>query len=106
MQILKKNAQRSKHKGVASRSRNTGSRASVEGVTSSSSVNNDWKHLVAMQGNDRAVEEDMIEVGNAIGATFKGDKANMFSVLSKVGPAKRVSPGVAPVGDLSKERGG
>jgi hypothetical protein len=105
MQILQKNARRRKHRGVASHFRKTNSRASVEGVTSSSSVNNDWKNWVAMQGNDRAVEDDVLEVGNDIGATFKGDKANMFSVLSKAGPVKRGTPGVA-VGVSSKERGG
>jgi hypothetical protein len=106
MQILQKNARRRKHRGVASRSRKTGSRASAEGVTSSSSVNNDWKHWVAMQGNERAVEVDVLEVGEAIGASFKGDKSNMFSVLSKAGSVKRDAPSVAQAGHCSKERGG
>jgi hypothetical protein len=59
-----------------------------------------------MQGNERAVEEDVLEVGNVIGATFKGDKANMFSALSKAGPVKRDTLGVVRVGALSEERGG
>jgi hypothetical protein len=104
MQLMQKKARRRKQRGVARRT--TGSRASGEGVTSSSSVNNDWKHWVAMQGNDCAVEEDVLEVGKAIGATFKGDKANMFSVLSRAGSVKRDTLSVAQVGDSSKERGG
>jgi hypothetical protein len=59
-----------------------------------------------MQGNDCAVEEDVLEVGKAIGTTFKGDKANMFSVLSRAGSVKRDTLSVAQVGDSSKERGG
>jgi hypothetical protein len=58
-----------------------------------------------MQGNDRAVEDDVLEVGNAVGATFKGDKANMFSVLAKAGSVKRDTPGVALVGASSAEQG-
>jgi PIN domain nuclease of toxin-antitoxin system len=106
MHILQKNARRRKNRRVASHSSNTGSRDSVEGTTSSSSVNNDWKNWVAMQGNERAVEDDVLEVGNAVGATFKGDKANMFSVLSKAGPGKCGTSGVAPDGVASKEWGG
>jgi hypothetical protein len=80
MQVLQKNARRRKPKGVASRSRVSGSRASAEDGHSSSSVNNDWKHWVVMQGHDHAVEDDVMEVGNFVGATFKGDTTNMFSV--------------------------
>jgi hypothetical protein len=57
-----------------------------------------------MQGNDRAIEDDVVEVGNFIGATFKGDKANTFSVLSKPGTGKRVSSGVVQGGVSSQER--
>jgi hypothetical protein len=41
MQILQKNARRRRPRGVARRSRTTGSRASAEDGTSSSSINND-----------------------------------------------------------------
>ncbi|GAU47563.1 hypothetical protein TSUD_404100 [Trifolium subterraneum] len=51
--------------------------------SSSASVNNDWQHWVAMQGNDQMVEEDVREIGNSIGVQFNGDNANMFSVLSE-----------------------
>jgi hypothetical protein len=47
-----------------------------------------------------------VEVGIFIGASFKGDKANMFSVLSKSGTGKQVSPGVVPGGVSSQERAG
>jgi hypothetical protein len=46
-----------------------------------------------MQGRDQAVEDDVLEVGDFVGATFKGDKANMFSALSKPGTRKRDSIG-------------
>jgi hypothetical protein len=47
-----------------------------------------------MQGHDHAVEDDVTEVGNFVGATFPGDKANMFSVLSKPRTDKRDLMGV------------
>jgi hypothetical protein len=59
-----------------------------------------------MQGQDNVVEDDVVEMGNFVGATLKGDKANMFSALSKAGPVKRDTLGVVRVGALSEERGG
>jgi hypothetical protein len=106
LQILRKNARRRRPRGTPSRSCETGTRTSAEIVHSSSTANNDWQHWVAMQGNDRAIEDDVVEVGNFIGASFKGDKANMFSVLSKSGTGKQVSPGVVPGGVSSQERAG
>jgi hypothetical protein len=91
---------------VASRSHPPGSKASAEGAKLSSSMNNDWKHWVAMQGSDRAVEEDVLEVGKFIGATFEGDKANMFSALSRAGLVNRDTLGVAQVGGASKVQRG
>jgi hypothetical protein len=57
-----------------------------------------------MQCHENAVEDDVMEVGNFIGATFKGDKANMFSVLSKAGTGKRDSRGLVPEREASKGR--
>jgi hypothetical protein len=106
LQILRKNARRRRPSGSSSRSRASGNRTSAEDVNSSSTVNNDWKHWVAMQGKDNAIEEDVLEVGNFIGATFKGDKANKFSVLSKSGTSKRVSSGVVQGRVSLQERAG
>jgi hypothetical protein len=44
LHILQKNARRRRPKGVAKRPNMSVSRASAEGASSSSSVNNDWKH--------------------------------------------------------------
>jgi hypothetical protein len=93
LQILQKNARKRRPRGAASRSRATGSRASAEDGLSSSSVNNDWKHWVAMKVHDHAVEDDVREVGSFVGATFKGDTANMFSVRRRVWQPCRGSPG-------------
>jgi hypothetical protein len=106
LQILRKNARRRRPRRTPSRSRVSGNRTSAEDVNSSSTVNNDWKHWVAMQGKDNAIEDDVLEVGNFIGATFKGDKANMFSVLSKPGTGKRASSGVVQGGVSLQERAG
>jgi hypothetical protein len=106
LQILRKNARRRRPRRTSSRSRVSGNRTSAEDVNSSSTVNNDWKHWVAMQGKDNAIEDDVLEVGNFIGATFKGDKANMFSALSKPGTGKRASSGVVQGGVSLQERAG
>jgi len=47
------------------------------------SVNNDWKNWVKLQGKEKEVEEDIRDIGKAIGVTFKGDLNNKFSVLSR-----------------------
>jgi hypothetical protein len=104
MQILQKNARRRRPRRVARRSRASGSRASAEDGTSSSSINNDWQHWVAMQGHDHAVEDDVREVGNFIGATFQGENANMFSVLSKAGTSQRDTMKVGQGGVAQKEQ--
>jgi hypothetical protein len=46
-----------------------------------------------MQGQDNVVEDDVVEMGNFVGATLKGDKTNMFSVLAKSGTGQRDSKG-------------
>ncbi|GAU16303.1 hypothetical protein TSUD_299350 [Trifolium subterraneum] len=42
-------------------------RPSSEESTSSASVNNDWKHWVVMQGDDKAAEDDVRGFGKALG---------------------------------------
>jgi hypothetical protein len=91
MRILRKNERRRKKRRLANQPGTTGSQRSSKGVTTSSSVGNDWKNWVVLQGNDDVVADDVTEVGKSIGVTFKGDKANMFSVLSKSGADKLVS---------------
>jgi hypothetical protein len=85
VRILKKNARRRRNRGKDNQSGGVVPQTSSEGVTASSSVNNDWKNWVALQGNDRVVEDDVMNIGKTIGVTFAGDKTNMFSVLSKSG---------------------
>jgi hypothetical protein len=86
LHILQKNERRERKGGVARLTRKEGSRASNEASTSSASVNNDWKHWVALQGNAEKAADDILEVGKSLGVFVTGDKANMFSVLAK--PAK------------------
>jgi hypothetical protein len=93
LQILQKNARKRSSRGTASRPRTSGFRDAAADGHSSSSVNNDWKHWVAMQGQDNVVEDDVVEMGNFVGATLKGDKTNMFSVLAKSGTGQRDSKG-------------
>jgi hypothetical protein len=49
--------------------------------SSLASVNNDWKHWVVLQGNDKAAEEDIQDIGKVIGVSFKGDEINSVCCL-------------------------
>lgn len=51
--------------------------------SSLASVNNDWKHWITLQGQNKAVEEDVLDIGKVIGVSLKGDMNNKFSVLSR-----------------------
>ncbi|GAU25531.1 hypothetical protein TSUD_280160 [Trifolium subterraneum] len=74
-------------------------RASSDESSSSISVNNDWKHWVVMQGDERAAEDDV----QGFGERFKGDSENKFSVFSRTGKGKRVSSGQG-LGGLEKRK--
>jgi hypothetical protein len=51
------------------------------------------------------VEEDVLEVGQVVGATFESVKTNMFSVLSKARYGKRDTPKVAEGGEVLRAQG-
>jgi hypothetical protein len=63
LRILHKNGRRDQGRGVVHSHQEKDSNASAEAATSSASVNNDWKHWVAMQGDERKAAEDIVEVG-------------------------------------------
>ncbi|MCI66061.1 endonuclease/exonuclease/phosphatase family protein, partial [Trifolium medium] len=66
--------------------------------SSSVSANNDWQHWVVMQGSEQVVADDVRDVGQSIGVTFKGDNDNMFRVLARTGKAKQTASGLAQGG--------
>jgi hypothetical protein len=45
-----------------------------------------------LQGSALKAADDIVEVGKLIGVFVKGDKANMFSALTKVGKGKPTTP--------------
>jgi len=49
---------------------------------SQASVNNDWTHWLVLHGSDKAKLDDVRGIGKKVGLNFKGDKNNMFDVLS------------------------
>ncbi|GAU12549.1 hypothetical protein TSUD_182630 [Trifolium subterraneum] len=67
---------------------------SSDEAASSTSVNNDWKHWVVMQGNAQVAEDDVREVGK-VGVMFHGDNENMFSVLARAGKGKKTTSGAS-----------
>ncbi|MCH86584.1 hypothetical protein A2U01_0007442, partial [Trifolium medium] len=90
LKVLKKNVRRSRGASSVDRSCEVVHQASSEGAQSSASVNNDWKHWVVKQGNDRMTVDDVWGIGKAIGIKFKGDNSNMFNVLSRASKSKQV----------------
>jgi hypothetical protein len=66
--------------------------ASQGSLTSNSAASetsdNDWRNWVAVHGNDQLAMEDIQGIGQTIGVTFRGDKENMFNVLSRSGISK------------------
>jgi hypothetical protein len=103
LRILHKNTRREKGRGGGRQSREETSRASDVANSSSASVTNDWKHWVAMQGDESLAAADVAEVGKSIGVCVNVDQTNMFSVLSKAGkdkqPTQVGSMGVAGVSE-------
>jgi hypothetical protein len=92
LHILHKNARREKDRGSDRSSREETSRASDAVDSSSGSATNDWKHWVALQGDDRKAATDVAEVGRSLGVLVNADQVNKFSVLSKAGKGKQSSP--------------
>jgi len=50
-----------------------------------SSVNNDWKHWLPLNGDEKTVNNDVCELAHTVGLKFQGDKNNMFDMLSGTG---------------------
>jgi hypothetical protein len=50
---------------------------------------NDWKNWVVVHGNNQMVVDDVWGIGKTIGLMFRGDKENMFNVLSRAGEGKK-----------------
>ncbi|KAK2422982.1 hypothetical protein QL285_033470 [Trifolium repens] len=92
LRILNKKVREEMDRGVVHWSREEPSRASDEADSSAASDTNDWKHWVALQGDERRVLDDVAKVGKSLGVFVKEDHVNRFSVLSKVGKGKQATP--------------
>jgi hypothetical protein len=57
--------------------------------SASGPINNDWQNWVTVHGDERIAVDDVWGIGEAIGVTFRGDKENMFHVLSRAGKGKQ-----------------
>jgi hypothetical protein len=74
--------------GRCVRRRRAGPQANNSDSASSETSDNDWRNWVAVHGNDQVAMEDIRGIGQTIGVTFRGDKENMFNVLSRPGNSK------------------
>ncbi|GAU19085.1 hypothetical protein TSUD_79070 [Trifolium subterraneum] len=104
LQVLTKNMRHRRGGKGNSQMGDLSPRLSSEESTSSASVNNDWKHWVVMQGDDKAAEDDVRGFGKALGVRFNGDSVNNFSVLTRTGKGKQASSGQSKRKGASKEK--
>jgi hypothetical protein len=99
---LKKTERRRKDIPRINQSREVSRPVSSVVADSSASDTNDWKHWVVMQGNDQVAEDDVREVGKAIGVTLKGVNENMFSVIARTGKVQKTTSGQAQGGGCGR----
>jgi hypothetical protein len=105
LSILKKSSKRRKTRGFANQYSAMVQHEFSDSDTTSSSINNEWKYWVVMQGNDHIVEDTVMEMGKFMGATFTSDNANTFSVLSRACKGKHASLGPTQCGRASSVTG-
>ncbi|GAU40432.1 hypothetical protein TSUD_397510 [Trifolium subterraneum] len=90
LQILKKhNRRRGERRTGSNRSCDVKRPSHTEEVSSSVSVNNDWKYWVVMQGNEKMAAVDVWGIGNAIGVKLHSDNSNRFSALTRTRKGKQ-----------------
>jgi hypothetical protein len=75
--------------GKCARRRKGADHAASTESSASGSTNNDWKNWVTVHGNDQMDVDDVWGIGQAIGVMLRGDKENMFHVLSRTGKGKQ-----------------
>lgn len=93
LRALRKTNRRRKVHSVCSKDKEiSNDSSSVNG--SQSSVNNDWMNWLVLHGNSKVMSDDVKGMGKAVGLSFKGDKHNMFEVLSGAGRKIRESDGL------------
>jgi len=93
LQALRKNIKKRKlvssgsqaNVSVPDNSTQSGSQASVN--------NNDWSNWLVVHGSDRVKSDDVRGIGKMVGLNFKGDKNNMFDVLSGAGRKNKEGEG-------------
>jgi len=85
--MLKKQAKDRKARSLArsskSRTVDVAVSTKVSSITSTSSVNKDWEHWVALQGGTEAATADASGIGTLLGVNYKRDENTRFNVLSK-----------------------
>jgi hypothetical protein len=106
LRILQKHKRRGRGRGVVRSSQSGAPQASAEAATSSTSVNNDWQHWVAMRGNENKVGDDVVEVGKSLGIAVNGDMTNRFSALSREGKGKQTTSALSAGRGLACRRRG
>jgi hypothetical protein len=72
LHILHKNARKEKDRGGVRSPREEPPRDADVSDSSSGSVTNDWKHWVALQGDDSKAADDVAEVGKSLGGFCQG----------------------------------
>jgi hypothetical protein len=79
--------------GKCARRRRGGDHAASTESSASRPTNNDWQNWVTVHDDDQMVVDNVWGIGQTIGVTFRGDKENMFHVLSRAGKGKQEKTG-------------
>jgi len=85
LKFLQKHSKLRKGRSTSSKVLNQSNFSNNFSTSSSSSVNKDWEHWVALHGKSNVANADVTGIGTSIGVKFSGDKNNRFNVLSKEG---------------------
>lgn len=87
LKILSRQASEQKARLLSKSSKSKGVDRSHHSKTFSNTsilyVNKDWEHCVSLQGCTKAADADVCGIGGLIVVKYKGDKGNIFNVLSK-----------------------
>jgi hypothetical protein len=81
---------RALRKGVTELSKDKVTYSATSPISGSQALvnNNDWTNWLVVHGNEQVLSDDARVFGKVVGVNFKGDKNNMFDVLSGVGRKK------------------
>jgi hypothetical protein len=84
LKIVNKKRRKSKVRKSALASQEA-TKSSDSSNNTSSAVNKDWEHWVALHSKPKVVAEDVRDIGKVVGVKYNCETANRFNLLTKDG---------------------